>query len=96
MAMEIQTELIQIQKDDAFTAQAGTTTSYDILNNDDFLPGPNTTITDLGSGDAGGTIVFDPTTGEIDYTPLPSEVGSTVTVDYQVCNTANTPLVCAA
>ncbi|NKQ38889.1 MAG: hypothetical protein HF967_05360, partial [Methanosarcinales archaeon] len=83
-----------VANDDAFVSQVGTTTTYDILENDDFLPGANTTITDLGSGSAVGTIVFDPTTGTVDYTPDPSEVGTTVTVDYQVCNAATTPLVC--
>ena len=80
--------------DDMLTAMPGTPTSLDILANDDFLPGNDTTITDLGSGNANGTIVFDPITGELTYTPVSGEEGTVVTVDYQVCNTAVTPNVC--
>ncbi|MEM9298603.1 MAG: gliding motility-associated C-terminal domain-containing protein, partial [Bacteroidota bacterium] len=46
-------------------------------------------------GSAGGTIVFDPLTGELMYTPLASEAGTTVTIDYTVCNTAVAPQVCS-
>jgi len=80
--------------DDSLTVVEGTTATIDILTNDDFLPGPNTSITDVGTGTASGMIVFDPLTGELDYTPATGEEGSTVTVVYQVCNTAVTPNVC--
>ncbi|MEZ4910149.1 MAG: Ig-like domain-containing protein [Saprospiraceae bacterium] len=80
--------------DDAFTAPVGTATTTNILTNDDFLPGANTTITTQPGGTAGGTISYDPLTGEITYTPLASEAGTTQTVEYQVCNTAVTPAVC--
>ena len=73
--------------DDAFTAAPGQVTSFDILVNDDFLPGANTSITDTGNGTATGTIAFDNLTGEIDYTPAPGEEGTVVTVEYTVCNT---------
>ena len=70
---------------DSGTAPFGTTTSINILNNDDFLANDGNTITNVGTGTAGGTIVFDPITGELDYTPLATEVGTTVTVVYEVC-----------
>ncbi|MBK8886568.1 MAG: hypothetical protein IPN46_08445 [Saprospiraceae bacterium] len=54
---------------DSGTAPFGTTTSINILNNDDFLANDGNTITRTGST-AGSTIVFDPITGELDYTPL--------------------------
>uniref|UniRef100_UPI002612C856 gliding motility-associated C-terminal domain-containing protein n=1 Tax=uncultured Tenacibaculum sp. TaxID=174713 RepID=UPI002612C856 len=79
--------------DDALTVTEGTTGVINVLANDDFLPGPNTTLTQTG-GTAGGTVVFDPLTGELSYTPLPGEQGTTVTVEYQVCNTAVTPNIC--
>ena len=83
------------------TAPVGSTTTIDILANDDFLDNSNPDnlgtilITDLGTGTAGGMIVLDPATGELAYTPLASEAGTTVTVDYQVCNTDPNPDVCA-
>ena len=86
---------------DSGTAPVGSTTTIDILANDDFLDNSNpdnlgtTLITDLGTGTAGGTIGLDPATGELVYTPLASEAGTTVTVDYQVCNTDPNPDVCA-
>ena len=74
--------------DDAGTAPFGTTTSIDILGNDDFLPNDGNTITEIAGGTAGGTKVFDPVAGELDYTPLASESGSAVTVIYEVCQGA--------
>ncbi|GAB1857085.1 hypothetical protein MHTCC0001_19210 [Flavobacteriaceae bacterium MHTCC 0001] len=74
------------------TGISGMVTTIDILDNDDYLPNndPNnegtTTIVDAGTGSAGGTIAFDPDTGELDYTPTAGEAGMTVTVDYTVCN----------
>ncbi|MBK8887341.1 MAG: hypothetical protein IPN46_12660 [Saprospiraceae bacterium] len=69
---------------DSGTAPFGTTTSINILNNDDFLANDGNTITNVGTGTAGGTIVFDPITGELDYTPGAAEVGTTVTVVCEV------------
>ncbi len=74
--------------DDAFVAPYGTTTSFDILENDDFLENDGNTIVEIPGGTAGGTIVFDPVTGDIDYTPLASEQGTVVTVNYKVCHGA--------
>ncbi|WP_425545367.1 Ig-like domain-containing protein, partial [Gangjinia marincola] len=87
--------------DDNATADPGVAETIDILGNDDYLDNldPNnvgtTAITDLGTGTAAGTIVFDNDTGELIYTPTAGEAGTTVTVDYQVCNTDPDPDVCA-
>ena len=70
--------------DDNTTADVGVPKTLNILTNDDFLPG--STITDLGTGTASGTLVIDETTGEITYTALASEDNSTVSIDYEVCN----------
>ena len=67
--------------------------TFNILTNDDFLPGADTSITQTG-GTAGGTVSFDPLTGEVTYTPLDSELDTDVTIEYQVCNTAVDPIVC--
>jgi len=83
-----------VANDDNATVFFGQTSTVDILANDDFLPGANTSLAQVG-GNAGGTISFDPNTGEVDYTPLMSEVGQTVTIEYEVCNTAEDPDVCA-
>ena len=79
--------------DGVFTGSVGTADTYDILGNDDFLTGSNTSIVATG-GTYTGTVSFDPLTGEMTYTPDPSEAGTTVTVEYEVCNTAVTPEVC--
>jgi hypothetical protein len=77
--------------DDNGTAPFGSTTSIDILGNDDFLANDGNTIVEVAGGTAGGTIVFDPITGELDYTPIAGESGTDVTVIYEVCQGA----VCA-
>ncbi|MCF6297429.1 MAG: gliding motility-associated C-terminal domain-containing protein, partial [Flavobacteriaceae bacterium] len=79
--------LVVTAVDDVFTAPFGRPTTTNILTNDDFMPGANTSITDLGTGTASGTISFDSTTGEVTYTPLDSELDTDVTIEYQVCNT---------
>jgi len=77
---------------DMASVNDGSSVVIDILDNDDYLDNNdtdnlgNTTIADTGGGTAGGTISFDADTGELTYTPLTSEAGSTVTVEYQVCN----------
>ena len=92
--------LVPTAVDDATTAPVNVVTTVDILANDNYLANndPNnlgtTTITNLGTGTAGGTIVFDPNDGTFDYTPLPAEAGMVVTVDYQVCNNESGSLVC--
>ena len=86
--------------DDSGNATPSMVATIDILSNDDFLDNldPNnlgtTSITQTG-GTAAGTVVFDNNTGELDYTPTFAEAGTTVTVDYQVCNTDPDPDVCA-
>ena len=85
--------LVPTAVDDAFTAAFGSPTTFNILTNDDFLAGANTSITQTG-GTAAGTVSFDATTGEITYTPLDAEIETTVTIEYQVCNTAVDPTVC--
>ena len=72
----------------------------DILGNDDYLTNQDpanlgtTTITDTGNGTAIGAISFDADTGELTYTPDISEVGTTVTVIYEVCNDESGAPVC--
>ena len=80
---------------DALTAPFGTISTVNVLSNDDFLPVASNVITKTG-GTASGTVVFAPSTGIMSYTPSASEPGSSVTVVYQVCNTAVTPQVCAS
>jgi hypothetical protein len=80
---------------DVLTATYGSTSTVNVLSNDDFLAGANTGITKTG-GTAGGTVSFNASTGVMSYTPTASEPGSSVTVVYQVCNTAVTPQVCAS
>jgi hypothetical protein len=54
----------------------------------------NTTLSKTG-GTANGTVSFNPLTGTYLHAYL-TERGTTVTVIYQVCNTAVTPNVCAS
>ncbi|TDS17116.1 gliding motility-associated-like protein [Maribacter caenipelagi] len=86
-------------QDENVNATLGVATNINILSNDDYFPNNNpnnqgtTTITRTG-GTAGGTAILDALTGELAYTPLLTENGSTVTVIYQVCNTDPDPDVC--
>ncbi|MFC4721568.1 gliding motility-associated C-terminal domain-containing protein [Geojedonia litorea] len=79
---------------DNLTVTEGTSNTVNVLTNDDFLPGANTSLVDAGTGTATGTVSFDASTGVMTYTPAAGEEGTTVTVDYTVCNTAVTPQVC--
>ncbi len=78
---------------DAFTALYGSASTFNVLTNDDFVPGGNTslvrTVTTGANNTAGGTVSFTASTGEISYTPTAAEAvaGGSVTVEYQVCNT---------
>ncbi|WP_373456496.1 beta strand repeat-containing protein, partial [uncultured Tenacibaculum sp.] len=87
--------------DDSTSATAGVLQTVQILANDDFTdntdgngdpdninPASITTInTVVGvNTTAGGTITYDADTGELNYLPLSSEGGTTVTIEYQVCN----------
>ncbi|AUC85931.1 hypothetical protein CW731_11795 [Polaribacter sp. ALD11] len=86
--------LVPTVTDDVLTIVEGGGAIVNVLANDDYLPGANTTLVDAGTGTAQGVVVFDPLTGEMTYTPAAEEVGLTVTVDYTVCNTAVNPAVC--
>uniref|UniRef100_UPI00046F0C32 gliding motility-associated C-terminal domain-containing protein n=1 Tax=Aquimarina pacifica TaxID=1296415 RepID=UPI00046F0C32 len=86
--------LVPITRDDLVSIIENTTGSVNILSNDDFLPGPNTTITDLGTGTASGIVFFDPSTGIMQYTPVAGEEGTAVTVVYQVCHSSLTAIIC--
>lgn len=79
---------------DVLTTNFGSIGSVNVLANDDFLPNITLSITRSG-GTAQGTVTFSPTTGFMTYSPLASEQGTTVSVNYQVCNTAVSPSVCA-
>ncbi len=86
--------LIPITENDVLTVSEGTTGIINILSNDDFLPGPNSTIIDTGAGTASGTVTFDNLTGDMSYMPSADEAGQTVIVEYQVCNIGVSPAVC--
>jgi len=79
--------------DDSMSARVGTTMTSDIVANDDFVAGSNTSMARIG-GTAAGIVTFDADAGTMSYRPAASEGGATVTVDYEVCNTASAP-VCA-
>ncbi|MDC1162336.1 thrombospondin type 3 repeat-containing protein, partial [Tenacibaculum sp.] len=85
---------------DVATATAGVAEVIQVLSNDDFLNQGDaanlgtTTIVNAGSGSGVGAISFNATTGELVYTPTTAEGGSTVTVNYTVCNTNPTPDIC--
>lgn len=91
--------LVATAVDDSASGSVGVSVSIDILANDDYLGNndPNnlgtTSITQVG-GSAGGTVVFDASTGEMIYTPITGEAGSSVTIVYQVCNDESGVLVC--
>ncbi|NRR90450.1 DUF11 domain-containing protein [Winogradskyella undariae] len=85
---------------DTASALLNQSNTINILDNDDYLDNADTdnagttTITDEGSGSSGGTIAFDANTGDLIYTPLLSEAGTTVTVVYEVCNDSNGAIIC--
>ncbi|KAI9549366.1 LOW QUALITY PROTEIN: hypothetical protein GHT06_003732 [Daphnia sinensis] len=70
---------------DVASASFGSSSVVNILANDDYLPGAGITITQEG-GTAAGTVIFDPETGEMTYTPTQEESDKDVTVVYKVCN----------
>ncbi|QCX00925.1 DUF11 domain-containing protein [Aggregatimonas sangjinii] len=78
--------MVPTAANDNTSADVGVAKTFNILTNDDFLVG--STITDLGTGNASGTLSIDQATGEVTYTALASEDNSTVTIDYEVCNGA--------
>ncbi len=77
--------LVPTAVNDTVTAPFGQASTVNILANDDFLANDGNTITQAAGGTAGGTVTFNPVTGIMSYTPLASESGTTVTVNYQVC-----------
>jgi len=89
-----ETILTPIAVNDLLTAPAGTTSMVNVLSNDNFLPGVNTTLIGLPGGTATGTVIFDPLTGLMSYTPSVGESGI-VTQKYKVCNTTPDPDQCA-
>lgn len=74
---------------DSFDSLEGESTTRNVLENDDFIASSDITITDLGTGNAGGTVVFNNLTGEVTYTPLAVEVNTNVTIDYRVTYVPN-------
>jgi len=93
--------LVATAVDDAGSTNALTEVTINILENDDYLPNNDennlgtTGITQIG-GTATGTVVLDPETGNLTYTPTAEETGTDVTIIYEVCNTFPDPDVCAS
>ncbi len=81
---------------DSLMATVGDTVTFDVLGNDpDFDSGNISSldnVTGANGGTAGGTINFDPATGQLTYTPLATEAGSIVTAFYEVCSDDATPV----
>ena len=86
--------------DDSEVGSVDDIIEIDILSNDDYLSNNDSDsigtidIVQVG-GNAGGTIDFDPLTGILSYRPLTIEQGTTVTIEYRVCNTDVNPEVCS-
>jgi len=76
-------ETIQILSNDDFTDNTDGNTDPD--NIDATSVTTIATVTGVNTT-AAGAISYDPSTGELFYTPLSSEGGTTVTIEYQVCN----------
>ena len=79
---------------DKLSAPLGVTSTVNVLTNDDFLPGSNTSLAVVPGGTATGTASFDPLTGILSYTPAEGESGL-LTLKYKVCNTVPNPDVCS-
>ena len=69
--------------DEVETAQVDIPYTFNLIANDDFLPGPNLRVIRTG-GTAQGPYTLNENTGEITYTPIRSEAGKTVTITYSV------------
>jgi len=80
---------------DTGSARVGTTSTTDILVNDDFAAGSDTSLVRNG-GTAGGTVTFDPANGTVSYRPLASEGGTTRTIGYRVCRVPTGPTCATA
>jgi hypothetical protein len=72
--------------DDVTSVATGGVLTFNILANDDFLPGAGIALTEEEGGTAAGIVSFDPITGELTYTPTAGEEDETVTIIYKVCN----------
>ena len=83
---------IAVAVDDSASVAQGTTVSFDVADNDDFVAGPTLDLTITG-GTAAGSAVPDGTTGRIAYTAPPAESGA-ATLTYQACHNAVAPPVC--
>jgi hypothetical protein len=88
---------------DSETGSVDDTIEKDRLSKDDYLPNNNNNNSDSfgridivqTGGDAGGIIVFDLLIGILSYRPLLIEQGTTVSIEYRVCNTSVNPEVCS-
>ena len=72
--------LAPITTADVLTVTEGTTNTVNVLSNDDFLPGANTSLVDATTGTANGIVSFDATTGIMSYTPVAGEEDTTVSM----------------
>ncbi len=87
---------------DMQTIPLATVSEVYILDNDDFIGNSDVRsvgfieLTNLGTGSAGGTVKFNVDRGTLRYTPLTSEAGTNVSINYRVCNTLANPNVCAS
>ncbi|WP_157943738.1 MULTISPECIES: Ig-like domain-containing protein [Arenibacter] len=86
--------LVATAVDDFSTMIQGVLGNVNIVSNDDFSPGLNTTLTRVG-GTASGIVGLDNISGELAYTATAGETGTTVTIIYRICNTAVSPSVCS-
>ncbi len=86
--------LVATALNDVLLAPFGTTSIVNVLANDDYLPGVNTSLTAVG-GTYAGAALLDPLTGELSYVPAITEPGTVVTLIYQVCNLDTIPNVCS-
>ena len=80
--------------DDSFTVlNTGTPVTREVATNDGSIV-PGSSFTTTSSPSKGGTVVMDPTTGQISYTPAPGFSGEE-SFTYQVCLPAPNASVCA-
>ncbi|MCC6437540.1 MAG: hypothetical protein IT196_21095 [Acidimicrobiales bacterium] len=80
--------------DDTGTAERGVNVTIDVLANDEFPAGANTTVTVLSTGEGTGQHSVNPATGAITYKPAADDPDQ-VTLTYRVCHTAADPDSCA-
>ncbi|WP_010522306.1 gliding motility-associated C-terminal domain-containing protein [Aquimarina agarivorans] len=83
-----------VAEDDFILIKEGQTIDgFFILENDDFLIGPNTHIANTGNGTAQGEISLISSVGKFNYVPKADELG-VVTVIYEVCHSVEDLKVC--